>query len=133
MDKGQKDRRRRFTFSLRTLFVVITACCIYAGWQVSFVSQRRAMRSWVEAGGGNMEPFYLYKPVTVPTKGGLTLVFGHGPSRTDFELPLIRQWLGDVPIWSVSMRHDASEAQIAKCKRLFPEVEDFDVVAPPWE
>lgn len=79
-----------------------------------------------------MEAFYLNKRETTLANGMvLKLGSGHGPKQTDFELPLIRQWLGDEPIWTALMRHDASEDEIAKFKRLFPEVEQFEVAAPP--
>ena len=34
---------RRFRFSLRTLFVVVTVICVWLGWQVHIVQHRMAM------------------------------------------------------------------------------------------
>jgi hypothetical protein len=41
-------RRRWFRFSLRTLFVVVTAFGIWLGWQLHVVRERAAIRAWAE-------------------------------------------------------------------------------------
>jgi hypothetical protein len=47
-----RPKRRRFTFSLRTLFVVVTLIACWLGWQVHVVQHRKAMLKQIEAGGG---------------------------------------------------------------------------------
>ena len=49
-------RRRRFRFSLRTLFVLLTATCIvlgWMGWTLQIVRQRQSARKWLEDKGVN--------------------------------------------------------------------------------
>jgi hypothetical protein len=51
-----KPKRRRFHFSLRTLFAITTLIAIYLGWQASIVHERKALlaegrerRLWIAA------------------------------------------------------------------------------------
>ena len=48
-----KTRHRRYLrFSLRTFLVVLTVVCVWFGWQVSQVNQRRQAVAWVLEMGG---------------------------------------------------------------------------------
>jgi hypothetical protein len=53
-------RRRRFQFSLRTIFVVMTIAvtCVWVGWDVLEVWQRKTMIAWIESQGGRV---YRYR------------------------------------------------------------------------
>src|SRR4051794_285454 len=43
MNTDRKLRRRWFSFSLRTLFVVVTVVGVYLGWQLRIVRERKAV------------------------------------------------------------------------------------------
>jgi len=36
-------------FSLRTLFVLVTLCCVFLGWQWRIVHERRAVVQWLQS------------------------------------------------------------------------------------
>jgi hypothetical protein len=41
MDANLPKPRRRFRFSLRTMFVLVTALCVWLGYQLNWIRQRR--------------------------------------------------------------------------------------------
>jgi hypothetical protein len=43
---------RWLRFSVRTLLVAVTICCVWLGWQVSIVHERKALRAMVIERGG---------------------------------------------------------------------------------
>ena len=47
---SEAPKRRWFRFSLRTLFVVVTVCCVWLGWQLHIVRERQAMLREFEKG-----------------------------------------------------------------------------------
>src|SRR5262245_40780517 len=53
--------RRRFRFSLRTMFVALTVVAVWLGWNVSLVRQRRELLAELQAG----ECFTIPGPVSV--------------------------------------------------------------------
>jgi hypothetical protein len=75
-------KRRRFRFTLRTLFVVVTAMCIVAGWLIptlSWLSQRnRIAENQLEP-----YPFYGISSVWIPNAGpGILGLFGEEACRS---------------------------------------------------
>src|SRR5262249_14468208 len=44
-------RRRWFRWSLRTMFVVLTAFCLWLGWNVNAVQQRKRLMDWAAIHG----------------------------------------------------------------------------------
>jgi len=40
--------RRRFRFSLRTLFIVMTVVCVWLGWNLNIVRERKLARAAIE-------------------------------------------------------------------------------------
>jgi hypothetical protein len=55
-NKGMKPDatrdRRRFRFSLRMLFVLVTVICLWLGWNARTVNARRALLAEIESRGG---------------------------------------------------------------------------------
>ena len=52
MRRMSDDRRRRwFRFSLRTMFVVVTALCCWLGWESSVVRKRQQALQELQADG----------------------------------------------------------------------------------
>ena len=50
-----KPKRRWFTFSLRTLFVLVTVLCVWLGYQVNWIWQRREFVRKLCVDSGNFE------------------------------------------------------------------------------
>jgi hypothetical protein len=93
---------RRFQFSLRTLFVVITILACWLGYEFNWIRQRHEFisRRPELAKPHQTHKAYKYRPVEAP---GLLWVFGEpGASYLWFE-------------------SKPSESEIARAKRLFPE------------
>src|SRR6187397_1591966 len=92
--------RRCFSFTLRTLFVIVTATCVWLGWNVNLVRQRKIARASVhEAGGG---------------------LCGWAEGQGSPKLPWIRRALGDTSVlvmWTSSTSRD----EYSRLQRLFPE------------
>jgi hypothetical protein len=121
-------KRHWFQFSLRTLFIMLTVFGVWLGWQANVVHERKAMRNWIESGGGRLSVFYPPQPLPGTN---LIILTGDFPDGEDFTVPIIRRWLGDEPVWKVEVRHDASADEVVKAKRLFPEAEVFNVLPKP--
>ena len=100
---------RVFRFSLRTLLVVVTVVCVWLGWQLSIVRQRRAKitelegRHWVFVGGDDS-----------------SLRYRAGFERRN-KFPDFRRWLGDQPIFCIGIQADASAVEVHEISALFPE------------
>jgi hypothetical protein len=62
MSEELKPRRRWLRFSLRTLFLLLTACCIWIGWNVHQVRERATMRQYILAQGGTISSGPPIKP-----------------------------------------------------------------------
>jgi hypothetical protein len=99
-------KHRRFRFSLRTMFVLVTLSAFFAGWVVwslNWIRQRREFGQNLER--GTHAEFVDYdRTVGAP---GLLWLFGEGGVR----------WVY-IP--------KASEADLIEGRRLFPEAEVFD-------
>jgi len=51
--KQQPKRKRRwFSFSLRTLLLVVTACCLFLGWWTNSAQRQKRAVAWVEESRG---------------------------------------------------------------------------------
>lgn len=92
-------RRRWFRFRLRTLLVLITAFCIWLGWQMSIVRER------VDRFGNENYSF-----------------FARGPNP----LPWYRRSMGDAYIESIVLRTEVLAAERQELQRLFPEAQIVD-------
>ena len=97
-------KRRWLRFSIRTLLLAVTILCVWLGWQVSIVRERKAAVKLLD---------HLAGPV----------------SFSPYEVPpyvnVVRRMLGDVPpLYSLHI-YDATPAEIQQVKNAFPEVVDF--------
>lgn len=104
-----KRRRRWFAFSLRTLFVLVTAFAIWLGWNLSIVRERQAMWNSIEARGGSINGLNDYP-------------FDYdGP---EVEVPLPRRILGDRAALIIFLEtEEFSDEEIAQVKAIFPEAQ----------
>jgi hypothetical protein len=103
-----KPKRRWFRFSLRTLFVAVTALACWLGWQVNIVRQRRAILDTI--GRAN-------EGVKYNLRGGIFRRFDE-PT-----VPIWREWLGDAPVLNIALweYEPFAPSEIETIKKLFPE------------
>ncbi len=105
-EMDEKPKRRRFRFSLRAMFVMVTLAALAMGWAVwslDWIRQRREFGRKLEQ--GTRAEFIDYdRTVGAPA---LLWFFGEGGVR----------WVY-IP--------NASESDLAEGRRLFPEAEVFD-------
>ena len=97
-------------FSLRTLLVVVTAVCVWLGWQASIVYQRKAMKAEIEARGGRCygagESF------------GLENYFVGNPEKP-YHGAFVRRWMGDEEYF-VELPPDADSELMKRARYAFP-------------
>lgn len=101
-----QPHRRWFrpAFTLRMLFVVVTICGVWLGWNLYLVRRREAALKYLSAAS-----------VVIPASEAMPLK----PWRS---LPLGWEWLGAKPILKIEVfkRHQ-SDRDVAELERLFPE------------
>jgi hypothetical protein len=104
----ESPKPRRFRFSLRTMFVVVTVGCIWLGWQVYLVQKRKALLQLSESsGGGWTARDAIYSPDGVPE-----------PLITD--ISWYRKLLGDHAVAYILLQA-ATESELIAARSLFPE------------
>jgi hypothetical protein len=97
-------KRRWLRFSVRTLLVAVTICCVWLGWQVSIVRERKAAVKLLDHLAGPVSFSGYVDPPYVN---------------------IVRRMLGDVPpLYSLHI-YDATLDEIQRIKNAFPEVVDF--------
>lgn len=116
-----------FRFSLRTMFVVVTAICCWLAWESNIVHQRKA-----ELRELRLKPGVQVTTVDVWLKN---LSPSASPPRAA-KVSLIRQWLGDEAIQSISCArgyHHLSQEQLDRLARIFPEAEvhEYELALEP--
>jgi hypothetical protein len=98
-------RHRWFRYSLRTMFVVMTAFAVWLGWQSFTVRARRLSIETIEAGGGLV---YVYDP-DYPLQ----------PTRP--RIPFWRPWFGDQVIDEITLAEGSDARQLEWSQAQFPE------------
>jgi hypothetical protein len=117
----EKRERRWHTFSIRSLLIAVTVCCVWLGWQMSIVNERKAVKHLL------LEHDGAYPPVHV---------LGPGDSEWPAVPSTVRGWLGDTTHFSV-WAYDLTEEEFERVGRAFPEadVDVYDsrshITAPP--
>ena len=82
-----KPKRRWFRFSLRTLFVLVTAFCVWLGWEVNAARrQKEAVEAIVKAGGTIGYDFQI-RPAAIPAN-----LLGKSQSSIANELGFFRKY-----------------------------------------
>src|SRR5688572_1153388 len=101
-----KPKRRWLRFSVRTLLVAVTIFCMWLGWQVSIVRERKAVQDLVLGRHAKLNPGYK-QPKTITYFVGKPY---YEPPRSWF-----RQLLGDVGL--ITVRADSFTAdELARIK-----------------
>ena len=113
----------RLAFSLRTLFVAVTALCLFLGWQVHFVQERKA----VLAEAQRIDPVHFRyistasfeaEPDNLSLDEFLTEV---GYAR----IPRIRRLLGDRSCILLELPPSIDTEWLARAENAFPEAQLF--------
>jgi len=97
-------KRRWFRFSLRTLFVVVTVFCLWLGYHVNWMQQRRALLN-------KQSVTVSFAPARRPPSFGLWLLGERGATGVFLQY---NGWVGAE--WS-----EADEAQKKLASQLYPE------------
>ena len=120
VELDKQPSRRRFRFSLRTMFVLLTVCAVWLGWELKFVRERQA---WVQANSALIRPA---EPVAVGSAMGM---FAYSIATKHY-FPFWRRWLGDAPVPSIVFpAGDGAGTSREDVKRLFPEADLWEVIA----
>jgi hypothetical protein len=116
-----QPRRRWFRFSLRTMFVIVTLFACWIGWQTTIVRERKAVLKEMR---GNPS----FHVTTVAER----LDWAVAPNTPLPKVSIVRSWLGDEPVFSLSIlgHAEGSESVLTRFKNAFPESE---VVERPFE
>lgn len=111
-----KSPRRWFSFSLRSLLLVMTVVCIWLAWESSVVRQRRRMLTRLQT-----SPAFQ---ITTAKTWATIFAGGPPPSQPVATIPTVRRWLGDEAIQEIGyFRHmqGFSDVDVERVARLFPE------------
>src|SRR5688572_2792668 len=116
--------RRWFSFSLRTMFIVVTALCCYLAWEMSIVRQRQSLLAELRT-----------KPGAQITTAETWLQFlSPGPAAPKMaSIPRVRVWLGDEAIQSIGLArgfHQLNQERVVELKRAFPEANVYEYELP---
>lgn len=112
-----KPQRRWFSFSLRTMFILVTAICCWLAWESSVVRGRQALlrelrgRPAIQITTAEVRAQQLPPGATLPPAASI---------------PLVRKWLGDRAIQEISYGsgyHNLSRADLDRIARTFPEAQ----------
>jgi len=104
----EKSKRLWLRYSLRTLLITVTVLCIWLGWQVNIVWQRRAMRDMVTDRGGT----YLLVADSNPFEAA---------DRSPLELSFVQRKLGDELMRSITLPPKLSDEEKERIRQAFPE------------
>jgi hypothetical protein len=96
-----KPKRRWLRFSVRTLLVTVTIFCVWLGWNLSELRQRRSVRQYINANGG--------------------AVFNGEPKEPWNKLPLSWAMLGEEPVNYVGVPAEFSDEDRMRIMRWFPD------------
>jgi len=114
MDEAPK--RRRFRFSLRTLFIATTLLAIWFGWQVHIVRERQDWRKWLEDNDGSFVSVAAWN--------------ARPKHASAADVPIYRKWLGDEPAARIALPHGTEPADVHRAKSVFPEADRVYVLKP---
>jgi hypothetical protein len=107
--------RRWLRFSLRTMFVLVTAVALWLGWELNIVRQRRAALDEL----GNNQAVHVFTDIQLDTSEGRVGV------------PKLRMLLGDQPVALIRFDAGQPESELSRVKELFPE-SDVGYRASPY-
>ncbi len=108
-----KRRRFRFAFSLRTLFVLMTFCCVGLGWvvrEIQIVNERKLLVELVENADG------LAYPLEFGEQG-----WGYRPDCDACRVSAFRRFLGDSSYMNIELKERPEPAFANRICKAFTE------------
>jgi hypothetical protein len=110
------------------MFIVLTVFCLWLGWQVETVRQRKQIRDYVSQHGGDVLTYADWDRATTP-RGAAS-----APSPQISLVPPWRRWLGDEAIRYLGFNAGAPPEMLHKARKLFPECaeEPYELSAFPF-
>jgi hypothetical protein len=96
--------RRRWSFSLRTLFVAVTIVGCWLGWELYVVRQRRATRKEIESRGGEFAGQWMNKAYIVRESDLSHLGLSLGAA--------VRRALGDETVPTIRFHRQVQQADL---------------------
>ena len=108
------SKRRWLRFSVRTLLIAVTILCVWLGWQVSIVQDRRAMIKRIEADGdgGYVQIVEVLESESSPA---------NRPYYDAYRVSNFRSLLGDKTVTDIILDGEMQPADMKEIERLFPE------------
>src|SRR6187399_1422269 len=89
-----------FSFSLRTMFVVVSVLCCWLAWESNVVRQRQSVLQDLKTKPG----------IAVPTAADWAMRFDSTATvPPPAQIPLVRHWLGDEAIQEIGYTADFNE------------------------
>jgi hypothetical protein len=101
----RRFKTRWLRYSIRTLLTGVTMLCIWLGWQVRIVQERKAVKQFVLERRGEFDAVFFV--AAHPSEGPVT------PS-------IVRGWLGDAIHYRI-YAFDLTEEEFERVSRAFPE------------
>lgn len=117
----RKKRRLRFSFSLRTMFVVVLLLAIpfgYLAWQIQIVRERKAILAELGQIAGDSVTF-RYLPVG--SSESYLYDFQEPTDVSYTEISRVRQLLGDKPCFGLIIPQALSSQLVVRIENAFPE------------
>jgi hypothetical protein len=107
------SKRSWTSFSLRTLLVAVTVVCVYLGWEVNIVRQRKA----------KLSEFQKTHYIEVTKAADYAARFPANAKPKDVASTyFLWRWLGDEPVQEIGYYpHIVKDADLAKMRDWFPE------------
>jgi hypothetical protein len=103
-----KRKRRWYQFTLRSLMIVVTAtaaACAWVAHEGRVVQERRALRQWIEEGGGACANNDLAARIPPVSKIN--------------EPSIVRRWLGDQTVATVFLPRKFADQDLQRIKTCF--------------
>ncbi len=101
---------RRWSFSLRTLFVVVAVVAAWLAYEVNWIRQRQ-----VVIGNPSVKSSDYYIEESQPISGPAIRRIGHEVA------PWPLRWLGEAAYSNILLKMGTSEDELARVRRIFPD------------
>jgi hypothetical protein len=111
-------RRRWPRFSIRTLLIAVTVFCVWLGWQLQIVRERKAVRELVVHSGGIYGVYVENYGEPPDVAIAPTLV-----ARRAFDIPWYRRLFGDIAVRKIKAPRRWPDAQLRRAADAYPEAD----------
>lgn len=120
----EQTKRRWYSFSLRTMFILVTVLCVWLGWQLNLVRERRNALN---------EPAIVAKFNTT-TADAYAAMYAGTPPDPVARISFVRRMLGDEAIqqiWYQGWGDVPTAEELARMQSLFPEATMSEYLPEP--